>query len=452
MVVQKFGGTSVADPEAIRRLIEIVRAARTRDARGPAVVVSAMSRVTDGLLGVADSAGASHVAEALSRTQLIRERHLLTARELVTGAALDPLLSQINTELDALSDVVKALAVLREVSPRTLDVVAAVGELLSSRIVAAALTSAGVPAEWVDARQVIVTNSEHTRATPLGKETNDRLRAIVGPILDSGRVAVLGGFVGATLAGHTTTLGRGGSDYSGALVGAGVDASELQIWTDVDGMLSADPRVIKSATLVDHLSFAEAAELAYFGAKVLHPSTILPAVERNIPVRIMNSWKPAANGTLITGAGSSTRKGLTGLASKRDVTVIDITSTRMLAAYGFLRQVFEVFERFTTAVDMVTTSEVSVSVTVDDVRHLEAIEEALSEFASVSVERNMSLLCAVGDVLQHEPEMAARVVGVFEEVPLRMISQAASRRNITVVLRQGDLPYAMERLHEEFFT
>jgi aspartate kinase len=404
------------------------------------------------LLGVADSAGASHVAEALSRTQLIRERHLLTARELVTGAALDPLLSQINTELDALSDVVKALAVLREVSPRTLDVVAAVGELLSSRIVAAALTSAGVPAGWVDARQVFVTNNEHTRATPLGKETNDRLRAIVGPILDSGRVAVLGGFVGATIAGHTTTLGRGGSDYSGALVGAGVDASELQIWTDVDGMLSADPRVIKSATLVDHLSFAEAAELAYFGAKVLHPSTILPAVERNIPVRIMNSWKPAANGTLITGAGSSTRKGLTGLASKRDVTVIDITSTRMLAAYGFLRQVFEVFERFTTAVDMVTTSEVSVSVTVDDVRHLEAIEEALSEFASVSVERNMSLLCAVGDVLQHEPEMAARVVGVFEEVPLRMISQAASRRNITVVLRQGDLPYAMERLHEEFFT
>ena len=452
MVVQKFGGTSVADPEAIRRLIEIVRAARTRDARGPAVVVSAMSRVTDGLLGVADSAGASHLSEALSRTQLIRERHIATARELVSGPALDPLVSQINAELDDLTDVIKALAVLREVSPRTLDVVAAIGELLSSRIIAAALTSAGVDAEWVDARQVIVTNNEHTRATPLGKETNARLRSIVGPILDSGRVAVLGGFVGATLAGHTTTLGRGGSDYSGALVGAGVEASEIQIWTDVDGMLSADPRVIKRAKLVDHLSFAEAAELAYFGAKVLHPSTILPAVEQNIPVRILNSWKPAAAGTLITGAGSSTRKGLTGLASKRDVTVIDITSTRMLAAYGFLRQVFEVFERFTTAVDMVTTSEVSVSVTVDDIRHLDEIEEALSEFASVSVERNMSLLCAVGDVLQHEPEMAARVVGVFEEVPLRMISQAASRRNITVVLRQGDLPHAMERLHEEFFS
>ena len=452
MVVQKFGGTSVADPEAIRRLIEIVRAARTRDTRGPAVVVSAMSRVTDGLLGVAESAGASQLAEALSRTQLIRERHVVTARELVSGPVLEPLLAQINAEFDALTDVVKALAVLREVSPRTLDVVAAVGELLSSRIVAAALTCADVSAEWVDARQAIVTNNEHTRATPLGTETNERLRSIVGPILDSGHVAVLGGFVGATVQGHTTTLGRGGSDYSGALVGAGVGASEIQIWTDVDGMLSADPRVIKSAKLVDHLSFAEAAELAYFGAKVLHPSTILPAVEQNIPVRILNSWKPAAAGTLITGAGSSSRAGLTGLASKRDVTVIDITSTRMLAAYGFLRRVFEVFERFKAAVDMVTTSEVSVSVTIDDVRHLDEIEEALSEFASVSIERNMSLLCAVGDVLQHEPEMAARVVGVFEEVPLRMISQAASRRNITVVLRQGDLPHAMERLHEEFFT
>jgi len=451
MVVHKFGGTSVADPVAIRRLIEIVRAARTRDGRGPAVVVSAMSGVTDGLLGVAASAGESKLEEALSRTQQIRERHIAAARELVAGPARETLHAQIDVHIDELTDIIKALSVLREVSPRTLDVVAAIGELLSSRIVAAALTCAGVPAEWIDARQAIVTNDEHTRATPLGKETNERLRSNVRPVLDGGRVPVLGGFVGATVAGHTSTLGRGGSDYSGALVGAGVDASEIQIWTDVDGMLSADPRVIKSPRLVSQLSFAEAAELAYFGAKVLHPSTILPAVERNIPVRILNSWKPDADGTLITGDGSPTRTGLTGLASKRDVTVIDITSTRMLMAYGFLRRVFEVFERFRTAVDMVTTSEVSVSVTVDDARHIDQIVEALSEFAEVSVERHMSLLCAVGDVLQDEPEIAARVVGVLEEVPLRMISQAASRRNITVVLRQADLPHAMERLHEEFF-
>jgi aspartate kinase len=272
------------------------------------------------------------------------------------------------------------------------------------------------------------------------------------PLLDGGRVPVLGGFVGATPEGHTTTLGRGGSDYSGALVGAGVDAEEIQIWTDVDGMLTADPRVIQGPRLVPLLSFDEAAELSYFGAKVLHPSTILPAVERNIPVRILNSRKPAGSGTLITASGATAGTPLTALACKRDVTVVDITSSRMLMAYGFLRQVFEVFEQFRTAVDVVTTSEVSVSVTVDDRRHLDAIVEALKQYGEVSVEPEMALLCAVGDRLRNEPEIAARVVAVLEEVPLKMISQAASRRNITVVMRQADLPHAMQRLHEEFFA
>jgi aspartate kinase len=452
MVVQKFGGTSVADPAAIRRLIDIVRTARARDGRGPAVVVSAMSGVTDALLDIAADAGASRLDEARSKTAALRDRHLAAARDLVTGPPRAELETHVQQQFDDLGDVVRALAVLREVSPRTLDVIAAMGELLSSRLVAAALTSAGVAADWVDARRAIVTTADHTRATPLGPETNQALLTELGPVLAAGCVPVLGGFVGATTDGHTSTLGRGGSDYSGALVGAGVGAREIQIWTDVDGMLSADPRIVQHPRLVPQLSFAEAAELAYFGAKVLHPSTILPAVEKDIPVRILNSRKPEAAGTLITRSGLPGRSGLTGLASKRNVTVIDITSTRMLMAYGFLRRVFEVFERFTTAVDMVTTSEVSVSVTVDDARSLDRIVAALGEFADVSVEPGMSLLCAVGDVLQDEPEMAARVVGVLEEVPIRMISQAASRRNITVVLRQADLPHAMERLHEEFFA
>jgi aspartate kinase len=452
MVVQKFGGTSVADPEAIRRLIEIVRSAQSRDGRGPVVVVSAMSKVTDALLGIASTAGAGRPGDALPLTDALCERHKTVVRALVSGAAQAPLLAHVAGQFDQLADIVRALAILREVSPRTLDVVAAMGELLSSRIVAAALAEAGVPADWVDARCVIVTDGEHTRATPLGAETNAALRKAVPPVLEAGRVAVLGGFVGATKDGHTSTLGRGGSDYSAALVGAGIDAREIQIWTDVDGMLSADPRVIATPRLIEQLSFAEAAELAYFGAKVLHPSTILPAVERNIPVRILNSWKPDAAGTLITARNSASGTRLTGLASKREVTVIDITSTRMLMAYGFLRRVFEVFERFRTAVDMVTTSEVSVSVTVDDHRNLDAIVHALSEFAEVSIERELALLCAVGDRLQDEPGIAARVVSVLEEVPLKMISQAASRRNITVVLRQSDLPHAMQRLHEEFFA
>jgi aspartate kinase len=452
MVVQKFGGTSVADPVAIRRLIEIVRTARRRDGRGPAVVVSAMSGVTDILLGIATAAGSgSGVPDALARIEALRERHLAAAHDLAAPADQAGLATEINATLDQLVAVAQALTVLREVSPRTLDVIAAMGELLSSRIVAAALNAAGVESEWVDARLAIVTSADHMRATPLTAETASAMRSTVVAALDAGRVPVLGGFVGATVDGHTTTLGRGGSDYSGALVGAGVGAREIQIWTDVDGMLTADPRVIKEPRLVTKLSFAEAAELAYFGAKVLHPSTILPAVERNIPVRILNSMRPEGTGTLITAEPSLDGTPLTGLASKRNVIVVDITSTRMLMAYGFLRRVFEVFERFSTAVDVVTTSEVSVSVTVDDPKAIPAITEALSEFAEVSTERDMALLCAVGDRLRDEPKIAAQVVGVLEEVPLKMISQAASRRNITVVLRQTDLAHAMQRLHEEFF-
>ena len=451
MVVQKFGGTSVADPEAIQRLIHIVQTARSRDGRGPAVVVSAMSGVTDALLGIAAAAGGGRLEDALTRLDQLRERHVAAARSLAPEQAKGVLGRQIDEQFDDLVALARALAVLREVSPRTLDVVASAGEILSSRIVAAALADAGVHSEWVDARRAIITNGDHTRAVPLATETEAALRASVLAAVDAGRVPVLGGFVGSTVDGHTTTLGRGGSDYSGAIVGAGIGAREIQIWTDVDGMLTADPRVIAAPRLVPHLSFAEAAELAYFGAKVLHPSTIVPAVERNIPVRILNSRKADGTGTTITAEPPPATTPLTALACKRDVTVIDITSSRMLMAYGFLRRVFEVFERYTTAVDVVTTSEVTVSVTVDDRRHLEPIVEELSEFSQVSVEHEMALLCAVGDRLRNEPAIAARAVGVLEEVPLRMISQAASRRNITVILRQADLTHAMNRLHEEFF-
>ena len=451
MVVQKFGGTSVADPEAIHRLIQIVRTARTRDGRGPAVVVSAMSKVTDVLLGVAASAGDSRLDDALPKLEELRARHHATAQALAPKEAGGALGATIDAQIDDLIALARALSVLKEVSPRTLDVVAAAGELLSSRIIAAALTHAGVESEWVDARRAVITNDDHTRAVPLGEETDAALKATVLTVIEAGRVPVLGGFVGATKDGHTTTLGRGGSDYSGALVGAGIGAREIQIWTDVDGMLTADPRVIASPRLVPQLSFAEAAELAYFGAKVLHPSTILPAVERNIPVRILNSRRPEGAGTLITADPAPTATPLTALACKRDLTVVDITSSRMLMAYGFLRRVFEVFERYRTSVDVVTTSEVTVSVSIDDRRHLDAITTALSEFAQVSIEPGMALLCAVGDRLRNEPAIAARTVGVLEEVPLHMISQAASCRNITVILREADLQHAMERLHEEFF-
>jgi aspartate kinase len=452
VIVQKFGGTSVADPDAIRRLIDIVRAARGEKGPGPLVVVSAMSGVTDGLLGAAASASATRGDEALARMRRLRGRHIDAIQALCSGTRGQAAADFVHARFDELDSVLTGVAILREISERTLDAIAASGELLSSRIIAAAIEEAGLPATWLDARRLIVTDDAHTRATPLARETNAALRATIPPVLADGHVPVFGGFIGATREGVTTTLGRGGSDYSAALVGAGLGAGEIQIWTDVDGMMTADPRIVAGPRLVPRLSFGEASELAYFGAKVLHPSTIHPAVEHEIPVRIVNARKPDGTGTLITATRESDGRPFAALACKKGITVVDITSDRMLMAYGFLRRVFEVFERFRTPVDVVTTSEVSVSVTVDDRRQLDAVTEALGEFADVSSEPDMALLCAVGDNLRMEPTIAARVLRVLEDVPLRMVSQAASRRNITVVLRDADLAAAMQRLHAEFFA
>jgi aspartate kinase len=459
MKVMKFGGTSVADPSAIERLIAIVRAEKQAEAqreggdpRGPVVVVSALAGVTDRLLGVAALASAGDVEDARGSLQDLRRRHHAVSDVVTDPTLRAPLGEAIDCEFDELERIVTALAVLREVSPRWLDAIAATGEIVSSQIVAAALTSRKLTAAWVDARQAVVTTSDHTAAAPHFPETTTALMTSVDPVLASGRIPVIGGFVGAATSGVTTTLGRGGSDFSAAIVGSCLGAAEIQIWTDVDGMLTADPRLVEHPQVVPHLSFAEASELAYFGAKVLHPATIQPAVARNIPVRILNSHRAQARGTLITGERPPGPSALTAVASKRQVTIVNITSTRMLMAHGFLRRLFEVFERFRTPVDVVTTSEVSVSVTIDDARRLGAINEALSEFAEVTVEDQMAIVCVVGDGLQRDPSLAARVLASVGDVPLRMVSQAASRRNLTFVIREADLPRALGRLHDAFFA
>jgi len=450
-VVMKFGGTSVADPEAINRLIGIVRREheRTRaETIAPAVVVSALAGVTDALIAVTRLAETGDGDGAASALRALRERHVAVATA-VTNDHRDAVLADLGHEFDELTGLVHALAVLRDVSSRSLDAVLAVGELASSRIVAAALADCGIPSRWVDARRALVTDAEHAGAAPDMIETCERTRAEIAPLIRSA-VAVLGGFIGSTANGVTTTLGRGGSDYSAAIFGACLGVDEIQIWTDVDGMLTADPRIVPQPRVVPRLSFAEASELAYFGAKVLHPSTILPAVAKNIPVRILNSRRPDSPGTLIM-AEAPNEGGLAAIACKRNVTVIDITSTRMLMAHGFLRRLFEVFERLKTAVDVVTTSEVSVSVTVDDTRRLDAIVENLQSFAEVSCEPDMAIISVVGENLRGDPTLFGRAVTSLDAIPLRLVSQAASRRNITFVLRDADVGHAMMRLHETFF-
>jgi aspartate kinase len=459
MVVMKFGGTSVADRAAIERLMAIVRAERQAeaqreggDARGPIVVVSALSGVTDRLLGLAAQAGAGDIDGARASVRDLHQRHVVVSEVVTDGTIREPLLKALADEFADLERIVSALGVLREVSPRWMDTIAAAGEILSSRLVAAALNAEGLPATWVDARQVLVTSGDHQAAVPQFPETTAALMAHADPVLAARRIPVIGGFVGATRERVTTTLGRGGSDYSAAIVGACLDVSEIQIWTDVDGMLTSDPRIVKDPHLVPHISFAEASELAYFGAKVLHPATIQPAVAKNIPVRILNSRRPNALGTLITAERPFSHRPLTAVAAKKGVTVVDITSTRMLMAHGFLSRLFGVFERFKTPVDVVTTSEVSVSVTVDDPRRLPDIVAELSGFAEVSCEEQMAIVCVVGDGLQGDPALAARVLTSVGDVPLRMVSQAAGRRNITFVIRERDVPTALSRLHETFFA
>ena len=450
-VIMKFGGTSVADAAAIRRLVDHVVAERRRGAL-PVVVVSALAGVTNDLLGAASAAAAPDGAPDAVLDGL-RRRHLAVAAEAAAPADADDLAREISGRFDELGAVVRAVRTLKDASPRALDAIAATGELLSGRIVQAALTASGVPAVWVDPRRLVITNDDYTQAAPLFPEIDAAVPREVEPALESGAVPVTGGFVGATREGVTTTLGRGGSDYSAAIIGAALNAREIQIWTDVDGMLTADPRVVAAPRVVPALSFGEASELAYFGAKVLHPSTILPAVARDIPVRILNSRRPAAAGTIIASRGADEENGrVAAIACKRNVTVIDVTSTRMLMAWGYLRRVFEVFERHRTSVDVVTTSEVSVSVTVDDDRRLNAVIADLSEFAEVNAEHGMAILCAVGDGLRRDPRVTARMLGALEAFPLRMVSQAASRRNVTVVLRDADVPAAMTTLHDLFFA
>ncbi len=453
-VIMKFGGTSVQDADAMNRVISIVRNqwAQNPNDLPPVVVVSAMSKVTDRLVETGRLAGERRGSEAAQIVADLLTRHLGVSSTLVQGPELEVLNAQLTADFTALQNDVRTWAAAGEVTPAAADVLQAMGELASSRIVAAAFRQQGVNAAWVDSRQVLVTDAEHSAAVPDMEATAERCRAMVAPKTAAGQVPVMGGFIGATDTGVTTTLGRGGSDYSAAIFGACLDVGEIQIWTDVDGMLTADPRVVSNPVLVPELSFDEASELAYFGAKVLHPSTILPAVAKNIPVRILNSKRPDVRGTMITATGRTDGDTLTALACKRGVTVIDITSSRMLMAFGFLRRLFEVFERFKTPVDVVTTSEVSVSVTVDNTRRLDDIISNLRNFAEVSTEPNMAIVCIVGENLRADAALFGRAVTALQGIPLRLVSQAGSRRNITFVLRDEDVVSAMNRLHDAFFT
>jgi aspartate kinase len=444
----KFGGTSVGDAKAIERVVAIVG---DRLPQHPIVVVSAMARVTDQLLQMARAAGNGDRKTALTLARELRERHYNTAGELLGTALFTQFHSDLGGEFEELEELVRGISAVGELTPRSTDHVAAFGETLSSKLVTAALCAQGIQGTRIDSRECIITDETFTRATPLFEETNTKLEEVVRPLIEQGRVPVMGGFIGSTKSGVTTTIGRGGSDFSASIVGAGLSAEKIEIWTDVDGMMTTDPNLCPEARRIKVISFDEAAELAYFGAKVLHPATVLPAVRKNIPVYILNSRNPACEGTRIAARAPHCNNFFKAIAAKKRITIIDVAAPRMLLAHGFLKQIFEAFDRHRIPIDVVSTSEVSVSLTVDSNESIPALAADLARIADVKYEGRKAIVCLVGENLREVPGIAAHVFGELTDVKIRMISQGASEINLTFVIDEEQVPGVVQRLHKSFF-
>ena len=449
MIVLKFGGTSVGDAVAINRTAQIVA---TRVDRGPIVVVSALAGVTNDLIGLAEQAVKGHLIGALRAIEGLRERHL-TQTELLLGsseASVDTS-GELSAMIDELAHLAEALATLGDMTPRSLAAISSYGERMSSLLCTAAFAQRGIPAVHVDACDVMITDDAYSRAEPQPDAIAEACRAFVIPLVRDGKVPVMGGFIGSAKGtGVTTTLGRGGSDYSASLFGAAVQAEAIEIWTDVDGMLTSDPRIVSNARLIEHIAFEEASELASFGAKVLHPNTIAPAVRLGIPVYVLNSLRPEGKGTKIT--FDAPNRAVSAIAGKKNITLVKVGSPRMLLTEGFLRALFEIFERHRTSVDVVATSEVSVSLTVDDASHLEAIVGDLRALGDVSVERNRGVVAVVGGAIADGGEAMARALQAIGDVRIHMLSLSATRINLTMVVDDEQVTPAIQRLHDAFFA
>ena len=448
MIVCKFGGTSVQDAEAMTRLAEIIKARRDRK---PVVVASAMGKTTNKLLDAAVMASQGERQKAVDAIRALEDSHLAEARKLGIAVDKDWVYDTVQDYFKKLRDLVKGLSALGELTPRITDAVASYGERLSTAILTEVLRRHGMQAELMDARECIITDDNFIRATPIFELTNSAIVKYLKPVLDAGKIPVFQGFIGRSQSGITTTIGRGGSDYSAAIVGAALDAEDIQIWTDVDGVLTTDPRMVKEARRIRSISFEEAAELSYFGAKVLHPSTIIPAVKKNIPVRVLNSYRPENEGTVITETASPCDNPVKAISFKGGITVINVISTRMLMAYGFLKEIFETFARYKVPVDVVSTSEVSVSLTVDSSVDIEPIVEDLKKIAEVTVERNKAIVCCVGHNLKNITNALYTAMRAMRNVRIQMISQGASAINITFVIDEERMSEAVQGLHAAFF-
>lgn len=446
VVVMKFGGTSVEDAAAIRRLIEIVR---SRSGSQPVLVVSALAKVTDQLLEAGHAAAAGHLGSALASVRKIYVRHEQLADSLVNGSAYNALERELRAEIQALESLLQDLCSSREFSLQAKDHLLGFGECLSSKLVNEALGQHGISASHVDARDCIVTDSRHGQASPLWDVTNERLREALSPLLSEGSVPVLGGFIASNSEGVSTTLGRGGSDFSAAIVGAALSASRIEIWTDVDGVMTTDPRLCPDAQVIRKMSFEEAAELAHFGAKVLHPATLAPAVRENIPVYVLNSRRPEESGTEITARVKNGRT-VSAITAKRNVAAVQIEATGGIGA-ALLDAVFGAFDKHRCSVDVMATSLGRISMLVSSADALPAIAADLQGVAELKWENHKSLVCLVGENIRRQPEVASRVFATVADLGARVFCQGPSERTISFLVEEAKMEESVQRLHGLFF-
>jgi aspartate kinase len=450
MIVMKFGGTSVRDSEAVERLISIVN----RSTPGKTVVVvSALSGVTDTLIKIAGLAARGKADEASGLSAGLEERHLVMAGELLAGnvSLLNETRDTVKQLFAKLNEIVRVVSVLEELSDMSMAKILSYGELLSSSVIHRAMLNSGMKCAFADARTMIITDSRYVKGEPQTEIICKKVPELLEREFRDNDVVITQGFISATAEGVGTTLGRGGSDYSAALIGMAANADEIQIWTDVDGVHTTDPRKVENTRSISVMSFSEAAELSFFGAKVLHPATIQPAVEKNIPVRVLNSMEPDKQGTLILSDGQVHENGVKAISFKENITVVNVFSTKMLNSFGFLTRLFEVFGKYGTSVDLISTSEVNVSLTVDSESKLDEIIAELSHFAVVSVAREKSQVSVVGKNLKETTGLAKRIFSAVSDYNITMISQGASDINVSFVVNRGDLSPVVNSLHKEFF-
>ena len=449
MIVMKFGGTSVANFEAITRTIFIVGGKLDQK---PVVVVSALSKVTDLLYKIADAAASKNKVQTEELLGQIRSRHINLVRELLeqSPALCEQAEARVNEICDSLADLVSAVCALGELSDRNKAVIISNGEILSSTIICFAMNAKGIRTNFIDARKMMITSESYLKGEPISEEICARVPGIISEAYKGMDAVITQGFIGSNLQGEQTVLGRGGSDYSASLIGMAIDAERIEIWTDVDGVRTADPRRVQNTKELEKISFEEAAEMAHFGAKVLHPLTIEPAVKKNIPIYVLNSMNPSNKGTAIL-RNELIEDGVKSVSFKENIRVINIFSTRMINTSGFLRRVFEIFSESKVSVDLISTSEANISVTVDGTEKIDKVVAQLSEFADVIVDDDKSQVSVIGKNIVRLNGMLKKTCAPLKKCNVYMISQGASFVNISFVVDREELTEIVQDLHHHLF-